>query len=145
VKDRIRRYLAAIWRFKVVILILALLGGIAGGALLWTAQSEYTASARLWVNTDENQGSNQGPIRSPELLRAGGWTDLLGSPLILEPAVYEQRLFLGPDSLRASPAFANLEVSNGVVPGRYTFVVDESGSYDLRDGEENLVERGKGW
>ena len=142
-KERLRRYLASIWRFKLVILVLALLGGVAGAAMLWSAQSEYTASARLWVNTDEAGGGNQGPIRSPELLRASGWTDLLTSPLILEPAVYEQRLYLGPDSVRASPAFANLEVTNDVVPGRYTFVMDENGGYDLRDEEENLVENGR--
>jgi polysaccharide biosynthesis transport protein len=142
-KERLGRYLASVWRFRLLVIGATVLGGAIGLLLIRSADAEYTASARIWVNASESGEMRTGPIRSPGLLQAGGWTDLLHSPLILAPAVYEQRLFLNPDTLRALPAFASLEVSEDLVPGSYQYLTNTDGSYELRTGEGSLVERGR--
>lgn len=91
------RYLAAVNRFKWLILVITALGA-AGGVFATrfiTPEYEVQATILLEQGTGVN-GTASGPIQGEQLLKASGWQDLLRSYTIADPVVTELALFVTP-------------------------------------------------
>jgi len=91
------RYLAAINRFKWLVLLLTL-AGLGGGYFatrFLTPEYAVQATILLEQGTDV-EGQSRGPIQAQELLQASGWQDLVRSYAIADPVVTELGLFVTP-------------------------------------------------
>ena len=96
---KLKRYLAAILRYKWMVLALVVAGtalGVFGSRFLGLT---YTAEATLWVEVRDPNSNRQaqGPITSPELLQDIAWTELIRSNAILDKVVMDHRLYLHYD------------------------------------------------
>lgn len=120
-----RRYVAALFRYKWMILLSALLG--AGGAYLsWgNVDAEYVAQGSLWVSVDNSDGA--GPIITDGLLPAPSWVDLLRSFSIVDPVVMDEKLYVRPGRAADLPLFDDFEIAEEFTPGSYRLVVSEDG------------------
>lgn len=123
------RYLAAVYRFKWLVLLLTAIGF--GGGYLATRllEPEYEVQATILLEQGTAvQGG--GPIRAQELLQASGWQDLVRSYAIADPVVTELGLFVTPKNASDSLLFRNFRVDQlrlragdyrlAVSGGRYT-------------------------
>lgn len=116
------RYIAAIRRFKWLIVALAAVGLGAGVAASRFIDPEYEVNATILLEqgTGVANGPNSGPIQGAELLRGSGWQDLLRSYAIVDPIVTELGLFVTPVERADSVLFRNLRVDQGRLrPGNY--------------------------
>jgi polysaccharide biosynthesis transport protein len=125
-KSPLERPLAAIMRYKwlmLVVVVLSSLGGLAATRLL-TAQ--YEVQARLMIMTG-NQGDDRlGPIRSPGLLQPDDWTQLIRSFVIVDPVVRKLSLFLTPRSALDAEVFRGFAVADSFRAGRYELDIDRA-------------------
>lgn len=120
------RYLAAVNRFKWLILAITIVG-ISGGVFATRfLPSVFRAAGTLWVEKVDENGS--GPIRSGQLLDTYSWVQLLRSFELLEQVVRERRLFLLTESEAQRQQLSALRLTGGFIAGRYQFIVDEGGS-----------------
>jgi succinoglycan biosynthesis transport protein ExoP len=105
------RYLAAINRFKWLVLVLTLAG--LGGGYFATRflNPEYAVQATILLEQGTQiEGQNRGPIQAQELLKASGWQDLVRSYAIADPVVTELGLFVIPAQERDSLLFRSFRV-----------------------------------
>ena len=64
-----RRYVAALWRYKWLMVLVSLAGGGVGVVAARFAKLEYVAQATIWIESgDRSQAEDRGPIRSGRLL-----------------------------------------------------------------------------
>ena len=113
------RIIAAVLRFKWVIVLTTTLGA-AGGFVAWTrAELEYVAGASLWIEPSQQGQSQQGPITGDRLLTSSSWIDLLRSSIVLNAVVLENRLYLRVPDAVLGPAFASFRIEEKYVPGDY--------------------------
>lgn len=118
-----RRMLAAVLRYKWLILLVAVLGSGAGVFLARRMPSTYVAHATIWIESSRNQ-SESGPIRSGELLQSSSWVDLLRSYVVLDYVVRQEKLFLSPEHPADSVYLAGLDLADEFAPGSYEVLVD---------------------
>jgi succinoglycan biosynthesis transport protein ExoP len=139
-----RRYLAAAWRYKWLILLVTALGsGLGGLAVKWLVAPQYEAKATIWIESISRQEAERGPIRSSELLRAQAWEELLRSYVVLDPVVREMRLYLRALSAADSTALAGFGLGERFLPGRYRLAIDPGGeAFGLFDASGRLMQRG---
>jgi polysaccharide biosynthesis transport protein len=134
----IRRYLAALVRYKWLIIGSPFVGlslGILGSRVI---RPDYGAQATVWIEAaSEQKGPETGPIRSQQLLRSYSWVELLKSTLVLDAAVADLRLYLKPADPADSAVLANLRVASPLLPGKYRLVVSPAGD------STTLIARGK--
>ncbi|MCU0634596.1 MAG: polysaccharide biosynthesis tyrosine autokinase [Gemmatimonadaceae bacterium] len=119
------RYWAGIKRFKWLIVLLGLLG--AGGGVLATTflKPEYAVQSTVRITLDDAQ-SGRGPIQAEQVLKSGGYLDLLRSFQIADPVVRKLRLYVKPERERDSLLFSNFDVEVARLrPGDYKLVVDK--------------------
>ncbi|HSH46170.1 MAG TPA: polysaccharide biosynthesis tyrosine autokinase [Longimicrobiales bacterium] len=137
------RYLAAVKRYKWLILLLTVLG-TAGGVFLGGRMSpSYQTAATLWVERANREEAQRGPIRPAELLEASSWLDLLRSLMVMEHVVHEQRLFLSHPTETDSTLLAGLRVDERVAGGRYRLAVDHTAeAFTLRSDDGTVLQRG---
>jgi polysaccharide biosynthesis transport protein len=136
-----RRHLAAVLRYKWVILGLVVLGTTGGVLVSRTAVMEYEAEATVWIETTSREGDRTGPIRPAELLQSSGWIELLRSYQVLDPVVLEKQLYL--TSARADAfLFEGLALDDRMVPGTYRLRVGATGNYTLETPSGVVVEQG---
>jgi succinoglycan biosynthesis transport protein ExoP len=105
------RYLAAINRFKWLVLVLTLAG--LGGGFFATRflNPEYAVQATILLEQGTRvEGQNRGPIQAQELLEASGWQDLVRSYAIADPVVTELGLFVTPAQESDSLLFRSFRV-----------------------------------
>lgn len=119
-----RRLMAAMLRYKWLLITLTVVGG-AGGAFLSRFQApEYTAQATIWVQPG---GGARGPIQQGQLLQNTNWIDLLRSFAVLDTVVKERRLFLTPVTPADTLILASFDLKERFQPGTYRLEVDGSG------------------
>lgn len=124
----LRRYLAALARYKWLVLGIMILGTAGGIVASRLFQPQYSAHATIWIETSQpGQSSGQGPIQSGQLLHSFAWLDLLKSYTVLDSVVLEQRLYLSVHSPADSAVMADFGVSDPVRPGFYRLTVDKDG------------------
>ena len=119
-----RRYLAAVNRYKWLIVVVAALGAGGGMVAARFVKLEYQAQATIWVERDIGA---RGPIRTGQLLGSPGWVELLKSYVVLDDAVRDLRLYLELESASDSLVFQEFRLKEAFRPGDYRLSVAESG------------------
>jgi capsular exopolysaccharide synthesis family protein len=141
----LRRYLSAVRRYKWLILLVTLLGSIAGYGASWFMQPVYTAHTTIWMEGGSARQATLGqPIQSGQLLQSFAWLDLLRSFAVLDKVVMEQRLFVQPVSPADASLFQSFELDAEHRTGEFHVLIDDAGTQYIlktRAGEE--VERGR--
>lgn len=143
----VTRALAALRRFKWLILGLAV-AGLAGGIIVSRfVDPTYEAVSRIWISSEspiQNDGQNpRNPIQTSELMGPEAWVELLTTGRVTDSVVMQLGLYLEPRSERDSLLFRGFGISPaGVRPGNYVLKVDGSGrAYTLEVGGQ-LIDRG---
>ena len=105
------RYLAAINRFKWLVLLITALGAAGGVFATRFITPEYQVQATILLEQGTGvNGQGGGPIQSQQLLEASGWQDLLRSYAIADPVVTELALFVEPATDADSSLFQSFRV-----------------------------------
>lgn len=135
----LRRLLHVLWQRKWWILLATALGIAAGLYLYRQSEPVYETRATVWVESSEDQQT--GPVQAEEIFQGRGWSDLFTSLSVLRPVARELDLYLS-SSVRGAPVASEFMVTDSVIPGDYRLEVDSTGSWELRRGEERVVDRG---
>ncbi|HLV26841.1 MAG TPA: polysaccharide biosynthesis tyrosine autokinase [Gemmatimonadales bacterium] len=141
------RALAALRRFKWLILGLAVLG-LVGGVLASTLVTPvYPAVSRLWISSEspmQNSGANpRNPIQNSELLGPEAWVELLTTGRVTDSVVMQLGLYVQPAEAKDSLLFSNFATSAaGIRPGAYKLSVDGAGRAYTLTVEDQLIDRG---
>jgi len=142
----IRRILAAVMRFKWLVLGLVVAGTIAGWLLSrFLFKPKYDARATVWVDIVQPGSHPNGGFNDPSQLPIStGWTDLLTSDVVMDWVVREHRLYLAWEQEGDSLAFEDFDLqTDRFRVGAYTLKVDSTGkSYTLLDADGNKAETG---
>lgn len=140
---KLGRYLAAINRFKWLIVLFVLLGAAGGYTATKFVTPEYVVNATIML--EMGTGTNQdrsGPIQAAELLQASGWKDLLRSFAIADPVVNELALFVSPVKASDSTLFRSFRVAQGAIPGDYVLKINGN-QYSLLLQLRGEIEKGQ--
>ena len=119
------RPLAAMLRYKWMILgvlLLAIPGGVFATRLI---TPQYEVRATIWIEPDRGQSAS-GPIRSQELLSSTAWVELLRSYRIVDAVVRKLALYVRPDRTADFPMFSNFDIADRFLPGRYELNIDQT-------------------
>jgi polysaccharide biosynthesis transport protein len=120
------RYWAGIRRFKWLILLLTLIGASGGVVATTFLKPEYAVQSTIRISLDDAAQTARGPIQAEQVLRAGGYMDLLRSFAIADPVVKKLRLYVKPERERDSLAFSGFDVDERTLrPGEYKLVIDK--------------------
>ena len=140
----LQRYLAAVLRFKWLILLITLLGGVAGVVLSRSVTPQYQVEATLWMQAAPRSSQNSPqPFRTAQALPPTAYLELVRSFAVLEPVVREHRLYVNALSPDPGDALDSLMGTEEMVSGAYRLTVDSTGSrYQLSTFDDSVVERG---
>ena len=138
----VARYLAALKRFRWLMVAVVLAGIGLGVAATRFIKPSYQARSTIWIS--EGTNDKTGPIRANELLEQSAWTELFMSFAIVDAVVNRERLYLTPTNPADSTLFANFQIGERVLPGLYLLTPQKDGAtYTLtrrKEGQE--VEHG---
>ena len=141
-----QRYLAAVLRFKWLVLAVAVVVTSLGAGVAWLLKPTYRARAMVWVQVPsrpDRASGEGGPIWSGQLPISSGWTDLLQSSAVLEDVVRGLRLYLTPKLPSDTDALATFQIKQQVRGGKYRFAVDSAGTgFTLWTRRQGVVGRG---
>jgi len=139
---KLRRYWAAIKRFRWLIVILVALGTAAGVVATRFIDPVYEARGALWIS--DVGTSNAGAYRPPELLPNGSWVQLMKSFAVVDRVVAQQRLWVKGKTWKDSVALAGIMPTQMTVPGDYTLWSDSTkGTYSLQEAKKGIFEHGR--
>jgi len=139
---QIRRLISALFRYKWLIVTIAVLGAVAGYGVTRLLKKQYTVHATIWIATDDASNRASGPIRSGELFPTSSWPAVLASFKILDNVTQRLQLYVTPANAQDAPLFNSFGIAPGYRTGTFT-VRRETGSrtYELlSDGR--TVEKG---
>jgi len=140
---KLRRYWAAIKRFRWLIIILAALGTAAGVVATRFIDPVFEARGALWI-ADVGTSNNSGAYRPPELLPNGSWVQLIRSFAVVDRVVAEQRLWVKGKTWRDSVALQGIDFTPRTIPGDYTLWSDSTkGTYSLAEAQKGIFEHGR--
>jgi len=139
-----RRILAAVLRFKWLVLSVVVLGTAAGYGLSRFIKPEYVARATIWVDIIDPRSRAAPQFQfSTALPISTGWADLLESDVVMDYVVRENQLYLGWEAPADSSAFETFVLQDRFRIGMYSLTVDAAGTaYTLTGEDDALVERG---
>ncbi len=136
------RYLAALRRYKWLIVAVALVGMAATAGATRFMHPKYAADATIWVEVPSKDERGSGPLQPSELLVSTGWLDLLHSFTVMDAVVRSERMYLDYAPADAG-VFRDFRVAPRFHPGEYTLRVSPAGrSYTLLSAEGSWTERG---
>jgi capsular exopolysaccharide synthesis family protein len=139
---KLRRYWAAIKRFRWLISALVAIGTIAGVIATRYIDPVFEARGALWI-TDVGP-SNDGAYRPPELLPNGSWVQLIRSFAVVDKVVAQERLWVKGRTWKDSVALAGITPTPRTVPGDYTLSTDSvRGTYSLSEAQRGVLEQGR--
>jgi succinoglycan biosynthesis transport protein ExoP len=139
------RPIAAVRRYKWLIVVIAGLSSVAGFLATRLVTPEYEVRATVWVESTRPNQERSGPIRSAELLNSTAWIELFRSYRVVDDVVRKLALYVSPEnpadkSLFESDKFALAERFR---PGRYELRIDRSRqTWKLATAEGLEIERG---
>ena len=137
------RYLAALWRYKWLMLAIVVTGGSVGFVLAKRLVREYEVQGTIWISSATPLVRESGPIRAEELLSTTSWPELLRSFVVLDKVVLRADLYKWALDSTQAPLIEDLEPSEKLVPGEYELRVDTTGRrYVLATREGAIVESG---
>ena len=134
------RYGEALKRHALLILGVAMAGSALGLLLARRVEPVYEVQSKIWI--DAVGGSQNGPIRTQQLLPATSWNELLRSYAIVDPVVRRLRLNVSYRQPADSILFADFESLPALRPGAYRLRVEAGGRYALSTGTDTIIERG---
>lgn len=136
----LKQMLDAVWRWKWLALVLAVVGGAVGYKTGQTVNPSYTAHSTVWIEGGRQRAAAElDPIGSAELLQSQAWLQLLTSFSVLEPVVLNHKLYLSSPDLDRD-AFATFSPTPDMQPGSYRLTVSADGnSYTLADARGAVV------
>ena len=135
------RYIAALRRYKWLILAIVLVGTAAGYGVSRLTVAEYQVQGTIWIADPTTD--NRGPVRGEELLGAAGWADLLKSSTIMDRVVQNMGLYYWPANVADSSVFRGFQPGPGFRSGSYELRIDDTGSkYTIVAGEDKVLEQG---
>src|SRR5690349_11363667 len=117
----IARYMAALKRYKWLIIAMVAVGSIAGVLALRFVHPTYEVSARVMIAEPPDP---RGPIRSGQVLNEAAWRELLTSFAILDPVARRLRLYVIPETDADAALFSEFDHTSDLRPGKYTLKVD---------------------
>lgn len=120
------RPLAAIRRYKWVVLGTLALAVIAGIVATRTLKPEYEVRATIYIEPETPVGDATGPIRSRELLNSSAWVELLRSYRIVDAVVRKLALYVHPANPVDKPLFAAFGIGQGFTPGKYELAINRA-------------------
>ena len=137
------RYLAALQRYKWLMVGIVLAGTAAGFAVTRMLPPVYQVHSTLWISTETREPESATPIRAGANPRETSWPELLTSFAILEGVARKLSLYLSPEDPADSVVFAGFDIDRRFRPGTYELRVDGSGwQYQLLTGDGTQVQRG---
>ncbi len=141
----ISRYWAAIKRYKWPILVLVVLGTLAGVATTRFVTPLYEARATLWVgggNAGVEDG-DRGSVRSIETMAPTDYLELMTSFAVVDRVVERLHLYVFPMRPADSTALASFRPAPAMRTGLFSLTTDATGaSYVLSTGEGTVLEKG---
>jgi polysaccharide biosynthesis transport protein len=126
-QSALERPLAAIRRYKWLIVAIVLVftaAGVAGSRLI---KPQYEARSTVWLATETPELRASGPIRSGELLHSGAWVELLRSYRVVDEVVRKLTLYLTPLNPAHRQYFAGFTLADEFIPGEYQLDIDRAG------------------
>jgi capsular exopolysaccharide synthesis family protein len=127
-KSPLERPLAAIRRYKWLLLAVVLLATLGGVIATRMVKPEYEVRATISIQSETPLQDKEGPIRPHELLNAEAWVELLKTFRISDAVVKQLALFVKPENDADSALFRGFDVANRMVPGKYELEVPGNGS-----------------
>jgi polysaccharide biosynthesis transport protein len=125
-KQSLERPLAAIRRYKwlmVAVVALATIAGVVGSNFITPM---YEVRATVWIESKVAIDRNSGPIQSAQLLQSNAWTELLKSFRIVDAVVRKQVLYVIPSNPEEASLYKTFAVADRFLPGRYKIDIDKS-------------------
>ncbi len=124
---KIGRYLAALKRYRWMIVGITLVGSVLGTLSTRFLKPVFTAQATLWVQDQGRLGVGDAqPIAQGNLLDSQAWVELLKTYQVLDEVVRRERLYLIFDEDDA-PLFDGFALADSLLPGSFALRVSESG------------------
>jgi succinoglycan biosynthesis transport protein ExoP len=140
------RPIAAVRRYKWLIMAIFGLGVIGGLVGRRFVAGQYQTRATIWIQaaTPQQASGRTGPIRSAELLgSSAAWIELFRSYRIVDEVVRKLALYLQPKDLKDSPLFAGFTLADRFLPGEYDLKIDRvANRWTLRNAAGVEIERG---
>ncbi len=135
-----RRYVAALRRYKWLIL-LVIMGGTGLGVLATRfLKPEYSVQATIWIESPPGRG---GPVRAEGVVEGANWVELLTTFTVLDSVVAKEKLFLSFGDSRDSVLFSDFRLMERFRPGQYVLETDAKGRrFTLKSSEGLLVQSG---
>lgn len=126
-RSPLERPIAAVRRYKWLMLAVIALATGAGFAATRLITPEYEVLARVIVSSDGPMDSRSaGPIRSASLFGADDWTQLLKSGAIADAVARKLSLFVKPGPGSKAEMFRGFSLANEAVLGSYHLVVNRT-------------------
>src|SRR5688572_15557564 len=120
------RPLAAIRRYKWLVLGVIALAVVVGIVATRTVKPVYEVRATIWIEPETPVSNVSGPIRSRELLNASAWEELLRSYRIVDAVVRKLALYVRPDDSADLALFSGFGIAERFLPGRYEVEIDRT-------------------
>ena len=136
----LKRYLAAVRRYRWLVLALVGVGIAAGIAASRYVSLRYAAEATFWFDVTSQSDQVRAPIQSSELLESDAWIELLRSFAVLDHVVRTERLYLEHEPADAA-LFSGFALDSMFRPGSYRWQVSKDGrTAQLKTAEGVVVE-----
>jgi capsular exopolysaccharide synthesis family protein len=139
------RYIAALKRYKWLILLIILAGTGIGFGVTQFMTPAYQTSGTIWISVDNSSRgpSIPGPIAADPIVTPGAWADLIKSSTIMDNVVRKLSLYLWPGYARDSSVFAGFQAKPNLRGGTYVLKTDAANAhYSLTTKEGIVVENG---
>jgi polysaccharide biosynthesis transport protein len=137
---QISRLIAAVLRYKWLVLAISVLGTAGAVAATRFIDPEYRAAGTIYI--EANTKSRGGPIQAAELLQQDSWAQLMRSFAVLDPVVRKTRLYLSV-APADSAVLSGFDLAARFRPGRYRLRVDAAGRrFTLQNTQGFVVDTG---
>lgn len=136
----VRRYFAAVWRQRLLVVALGLVGLAGGVGLTLVVKPEYEAQASIQIPTAPRGFAAANPLRSAPLFEGRGWMELLQSFEVLDDVVRRRTLFLEHSNPADSAIFAGFALGERFAPGGYRVAQGESGRVLLLSASGDVLD-----
>ena len=136
------RYVAALRRYKWLMLLIVLLGTGIGVGITQFVDPEYMARSTIYVN-DQPGGAKSGPIQTGELVQGQGWVELLRSFQVFDSVALKEQAFIEPQSASDSAVFRGLRLDRRYTVAKFELKISPDGKqYSLTTSEGIDLDRG---
>jgi capsular exopolysaccharide synthesis family protein len=127
---QIGRYLAAVKRYKWLILALFVVGTATGIVVTRFIDPQYQATASVWLGVGGRSGGGAGgPVQGTDPQQdAQNWMRLLTSKTVLNTIVEKRLLYVEPSAPSDSVAFTGFKIGDGFRPGSFELRLDDKNS-----------------